>query len=50
MEGLPTSIVPREAHFAYVALTFGLAEIYVPFETHPEAHRRGTAALAALKQ
>jgi hypothetical protein len=31
MEWLPTSILPREARFAYVASAFRLAEIYVPF-------------------
>src|SRR5262249_59255671 len=31
MGWLPTSILPREACFAYVASAFRLAEIYVPF-------------------
>jgi hypothetical protein len=31
VEGLPRSIFTRETRFAYVAFTFRLAEIYVPF-------------------
>ena len=31
MGWLPTSIVPREAHFAHVDFCFRLTEIYVPF-------------------
>src|SRR5436190_1616560 len=37
MEGLPTSILPSEAYFAYVASSFRLAEIYVPFVDPTEA-------------
>jgi hypothetical protein len=37
MEGLPTSILPGEARFAYVASPFRLAEIYVPFVDVTEA-------------
>jgi hypothetical protein len=36
MEWLPTSILPREARFAYVASAFRLAEIYVPFVSSTE--------------
>jgi len=42
MGWLPTSILPREAHFAYVASASRLAEIYVPFVRHAE----GNLALA----
>jgi hypothetical protein len=31
-----SSIVSREARFAYVAFAFRLAEIYVPFVRHAE--------------
>jgi hypothetical protein len=34
MEGLPTSILPREARFAYLTSALRLAEIYVPFVRH----------------
>jgi len=37
MGWLPTSIVPREVHFAHVDFTFRLAEIYVPFVSHTGA-------------
>src|SRR3954469_10373307 len=36
MEWLPTSILSREARFAYVASGFRLAEIYVPFVRHTD--------------
>jgi hypothetical protein len=42
MEGLPTSILPREARFAYVASAFRLAEIYVPFIDKTEARNSRT--------
>ena len=44
MEGLPTSILPREARFAYVGSAFWLAEIYVPFVDHTDA-RNAPAAI-----
>jgi hypothetical protein len=37
MGWLPSSIVPREAHFAHVDFAFRLAEIYVPFVRHADA-------------
>jgi hypothetical protein len=40
MEGLPTSILPREARFAYLTSVIRLAEIYVPFVDQSEARNR----------
>ena len=36
---MPTSILPREARFAYVASTFRLAEIYVSFVVGTDARQ-----------
>ena len=37
MGWLPTSILTREARFAYVASALRLTEIYVPFVRHTDA-------------
>jgi hypothetical protein len=37
MDGLPSSILPREARFAHVASAVRLADIYVPFGDPTEA-------------
>jgi hypothetical protein len=43
MGWLPSSIVPREAHFAHVDFAFRLAEIYVPFDRHADAPNQAGA-------
>jgi len=45
MGWLPTSIVPREVHFAHVDFTFRLAEIYVPFVLRTNARKSDARGL-----